>query len=1330
MSRRKQSNPKPIKRKSEDDLQELAELIQLPTDVFVIKESKDGDISVQTVYTKEPLIKGTAFGPYKGRIAIQRSSYAKKFYTEDNDSNEEDEEITLQIDGENGLWLKFLKVATNPEEANIIITREGNSIWCTVRGDIGKNEELSVWCEINSPLTLIDQLTPSANKIKINFPKFRYPNVKTRLLDRKRVDSPTVLTKSSSCLRLSENTSNSDTFHIKNRSPSPLTSSSVIDNSLHSNGFQKITSQETQNPSSLVLTSEKNGFRRSEQENSSFTSPFSFLRPALSPGGQIICIPFVTPELPNTQDASGVHLVGKLSGFRCVPCGIAFSSQKTLTAHQKFYCSYRQENKSDTTSSVTNSELQISQKETKVPEKNEHITNGEKLTKENSSINQLPPDVTGENREVNRHEQSISKVSTSHLETFRCPHCLYTTDRKGGLARHMRIHESLINYTTVPPVSMPPISKYCSVCDIQFCSMKTFQAHKQHYCSNRTVQCTQSTTNVKTSSESSVAVSPNFRSQESSELKHYQAVDLVAKDSSEKLPSGTNPTNAFITMPHLSGTEAESITLNSFKPPGTGMVNRTSSSINEPSHYKDLGKNILFETKLYSCENSSTLIEKNCSVKSQLNDSCDEDSNTKSENNIVRRLSLDTSLSVEGSEQETLDHPIDLTIRKSSNNTNFPAVFSEHIRSCLDDEIKDPVKTNSTYPTKSKSHQFYETEKNTPLDASNSVLHPSRVQIPVSKIQKNSPLNPFVEIPRNPTHSQVLVKQGSSQCIECNIVFYKYENYLIHKKNYCASRQQKTAANKVFTTNSVTKNTKSLQTKPSDLKMGSLDSSNEVLAVDNIPQTLPNQPTARQFYQFFCVACGVKFTSPKNLKAHQTYYCPKRDRTTEIVPLEAPQGLICSRCKVCYVSEDAFRSHPCFVHIQRSMYSSFDVVGMMGNTIPSSATSSEALSFKCILCGYIGHTVRGMRTHVRAHLERNSTPPEVKYDSSFEKKKQDGFVLSESHQSDSGATRSDKAENKFHSESIYENEKNTFSIKKHHTKKASPSSISEDTSSLSEQDDSKHQTSESVAKTLCTEGAYLSSVDHNTKYTSTFRLPLIENYFSETSRNSPDDQAQRETGNQLRMNNIHDEGSNTVKSSFLVSTLETRTCDTEVVGGYPDQRELNVLSSDEEVFDPYYQLVNEQAYWCMLCSYYSKYKGSVVRHIQSAHKDFVDPSNTAMVLLSSSTILNDTDGIKTPSDETDLSCLTPTLSKESNSHSKDCVIRTDKKQHPGLCQNVAKEEKEINSFKSSSNTSQPKKQGPKFCKSCNISFKYLSTFIAHKKYYCSSHDGEGVAHEV
>lgn len=35
-----------------------------------------------------------------------------------------------------------------------------------------------------------------------------------------------------------------------------------------------------------------------------------------------------------------------------------------------------------------------------------------------------------------------------------------------------------------------------------------------------------------------------------------------------------------------------------------------------------------------------------------------------------------------------------------------------------------------------------------------------------------------------------------------------------------------------------------------------------------------------------------------------------------------------------------------------------------------------------------------------------------------------------------------------------------------------------------------------------------------------------------------------------------------------------------------------------------------------------------------------------------------------------------------------------------------------------------KKFGSKYCKSCDISFNYLSTFIAHKKYYCPNNQSD------
>lgn len=95
---------------------------------------------------------------------------------------------------------------------------------------------------------------------------------------------------------------------------------------------------------------------------------------------------------------------------------------------------------------------------------------------------------------------------------------------------------------------------------------------------------------------------------------------------------------------------------------------------------------------------------------------------------------------------------------------------------------------------------------------------------------------------------QIYVKQGVSKCKECNIVFCKYENYLAHKQHYCSARNQ--------------------------------ESSESEAKVCNTPPIAANasasENTPMAYQQLICAACGIKYTSLDNLRAHQNYYCPKR----------------------------------------------------------------------------------------------------------------------------------------------------------------------------------------------------------------------------------------------------------------------------------------------------------------------------------------------------------------------------------------------------------------------------------------------------------------------
>jgi zinc finger protein ZFPM1 len=90
---------------------------------------------------------------------------------------------------------------------------------------------------------------------------------------------------------------------------------------------------------------------------------------------------------------------------------------------------------------------------------------------------------------------------------YACPHCSYSADKKVSLNRHMRMHSaspgpsptasSLLNGGPgpTPPAEVAaallnsphPVDRYCQDCDIRFSSVKTFRAHKLHYCSTRHV---------------------------------------------------------------------------------------------------------------------------------------------------------------------------------------------------------------------------------------------------------------------------------------------------------------------------------------------------------------------------------------------------------------------------------------------------------------------------------------------------------------------------------------------------------------------------------------------------------------------------------------------------------------------------------------------------------------------------------------------------------------------------------------------------------------------------------------------------------------------------
>ncbi|XP_014248029.1 zinc finger protein ush isoform X2 [Cimex lectularius] len=207
--------------------------------------------------------------------------------------------------------------------------------------------------------------------------------------------------------------------------------------------------------------------------------------------------------------------------------------------------------------------------------------------------------------------------------------------------------------------------------------------------------------------------------------------------------------------------------------------------------------------------------------------------------------------------------------------------------------------------------------------------------------------------PPPPAPPQVLVKQGDSKCQECNIVFYKLENYIAHKKHYCSARKVADSSSQDEKTPSPMGSSSPPTTPPKETK-----SKSPVAPVTNTPST--SKPT---MYQFICAACGIKFTAYDNLTAHQTYYCPKRT----INETDKPRR--CPKCKMAMVGE-----HHC----------SGMSVGWKCPCCPvTSPTASAAQkhmdshsgvkAFLCTICRYKGNTLRGMRTHIRMHFDKRPT---------------------------------------------------------------------------------------------------------------------------------------------------------------------------------------------------------------------------------------------------------------------------------------------------------------------------------------------------------------------
>lgn len=149
--------------------------------------------------------------------------------------------------------------------------------------------------------------------------------------------------------------------------------------------------------------------------------------------------------------------------------------------------------------------------------------------------------------------------------------------------------------------------------------------------------------------------------------------------------------------------------------------------------------------------------------------------------------------------------------------------------------------------------------------------------------------------------------------------------------------------------------------------------------------------------------------------------------------------------------------------------------------------------------------------------------------------------------------------------------------------------------------------------------------------------------------------------------------------------------------------------TDDRAVSPSSEGRGDSVHHCNVCLYTSTFKANVLRHIKIAHSsneneevvNGSDKSGTrSMPSLEEDEII-----IKKEAIEPEVIIASVEDSPEEKVLDEDIKMKTEQQEEEEMLVEASK-------------------AGPKYCKSCDISFNYYSTFIAHKKFYCSSHAGE------
>ncbi|KAG1653587.1 Zinc finger protein ush [Nymphon striatum] len=431
----------------ENDCVDQDQTILFPnSDLCLIKFSED----TTGVQSQKLIQKGTKYGPY-----------ATSEYNEECDSihikllEDENHDSKLNILDEMGSWLQYIRQVKQNESSNSCIFRKDNKIWLEVTNDIEPGNE------IKSKYSL--EILNESNKMDVE-------SARNGAIVKVEPSSPETqfdAEENEHAVDKIGSSSNLSTTHTMEEGALEAT-----------NGTSS---------SSPMISGEKIYLQLIKVKKSSLVFLSIFIKkedfPGLSEQSEKV---FVESNQAKYKTLIRYYFERALDRFQfvCTPCGIVFSSQRNLYAHQTFYCIHRTRSE-DVKNEIdedgnTEDRNGDSRKESKI---NEHNKRSREAIEDGSASS---PD-------------SIESKFKKSGQIYSCIYCSYTVDKKSSLNRHMRMHSSPppVNKTIIDNQMLAAamaerqlvlMRSYCAECDIQFTSHKNFAVHKQIYCNTRRVQ--------------------------------------------------------------------------------------------------------------------------------------------------------------------------------------------------------------------------------------------------------------------------------------------------------------------------------------------------------------------------------------------------------------------------------------------------------------------------------------------------------------------------------------------------------------------------------------------------------------------------------------------------------------------------------------------------------------------------------------------------------------------------------------------------------------------------------------------------------------------------